>query len=374
MKTEYRFLQEGRDEEVAQKRRRMCDFLDEHGLDALLVSRHENIAWATAGVTDVRIGLPRETGAASLLFTGGGDFYLTTNNEAARLATEEFPSLDYQPLIQPWYAADPSASVRRVIGDGKIAADSLGTEFPLVPMNSLRLALTESEIDRYRWLGRTVSTVVTRALHQLKPGMTETSIQALVAGALLAEGILPSVLLIAADDRIRAFRHAVSRNGILRRFGMLNLCARRWGMSVSITRFIHFGPMPAELEDKFAAIARVNADLLHATRAGATSEELFCVAQQAYAAEGYAGEEQMHHQGGATGYWEREWIARPGGAEQVLPQQAFAWNPSLQGAKAEDTVVLRNGKIEILTETPELPVMEVSRNGLTYNCAGVWLA
>jgi Xaa-Pro dipeptidase len=339
-----------------------------------LVLRHENIAWATAGLTDVRIGLPRETGAASLLFTRDGGFYLTTNNEAARLAAEEFASLDYQPMIQPWYAADTAALVRKVVGDGKVAADSFAGGFPVVPMNSLRLDLMESEIERYRWLGRTVSSVVTKSLHQLKPGMTETSIQALIAGALLAENILSSVLLTATDDRIRTYRHAVPRKGVLHRFGMLNLCARRWGMSVSITRFVHFGPMPGELQDKFAAIARVNASLLHATRAGVTSEELFLVAQQAYALEGYAGEEQMHHQGGATGYREREWVARPGGAEQVLPQQAFAWNPSLQGAKTEDTVVLQNGKLETITNTPELPVMEVSLNGCTYSSAGVWLA
>lgn len=365
------FLQLGRDEELALKRGRLDGFLDEHGIDALLVSRHENIAWATAGQVDVRIGLPRETGAASLLFTRGGNYYLTTNNEAARLAAEEFASLDFQPLIQPWYAADPASLACKVVGGGKIAADHSATGFPVISMNSLRLALTEWEVVRYRWLGNNVANIVTYILPQLKPGMTEAAMQALVADALLRRRIFPSVLLIATDHRIRAFRHAVSRAGILQRFGMLNLCARRWGLSVSITRFAHFGAMPAELEEKFAAVARVNASLLHATQAGATSDELFLTAQQAYAAEGFPEEEKMHHQGGATGYLEREWVARPGGAEQVLERQAFAWNPSLQGAKAEDTVILQNGKLETLTNTPELPVMKVSVNGRAYHCSGV---
>lgn len=365
------FLPRGRSEESAQKRKRLHDFLDGHGIDALLVSRHENIAWATAGQVDVRIGLPRETGAASLLFTRSGSYYLTTNNEAARLAAEEFGGLDFQPLIQPWYAADPASVARKVAGNGKIGADHPAAGFPVVSMTPLRLALTEWEIERYRWLGENVAKTVTELLSQLKPGMTETAMQALVAEALFARRILPSVLLIATDDRIRTFRHAVSRDGVLQRFCMLNLCARRWGLSVSITRFAHFGAMPSELEEKFAAISRVNASLLHATRAGAISEELFLVAQQAYAAEGFPGEEEMHHQGGATGYWEREWVARPGGTERVLEQQAFAWNPSLQGAKAEDTVILQNGELETLTYTPELPVMKASVNGHTYHSAGV---
>ncbi len=94
---------------------------------------------------------------------------------------------------------------------------------------------------------------------------------------------------------------------------MLNLCARKWGLAISISRFIHFGALPEELAARFNSAALVNAALLNATRAGATSAELFKVAQEAYAAEGFPGEERFHHQGGPTGYGEREWIATPAG-------------------------------------------------------------
>jgi Xaa-Pro dipeptidase len=111
--------------------------------------------------------------------------------------------------------------------------------------------------------------------------------------------------------------------------------------------------------------------LLDASRPGATSAQLFKVAQDAYAAEGYPGEERFHHQGGPTGYGEREWVATPKGTETVVNNQAFAWNPSIRGGKAEDTVVLRDGKIEWLTSTPELPVIDASVNGTPYPAAGV---
>ena len=104
---------------------------------------------------------------------------------------------------------------------------------------------------------------------------------------------------------------------------------------------------------------------------GATSAELFRVTQPAYAAEGFTGEERFHHQGGATGYGEREWVATPAGTEVVVNHQAFAWNPSIRGGKAEDTVLLRDDRIEWLTATPELPVIEASVNGAVYPAAGV---
>jgi Xaa-Pro dipeptidase len=178
--------------------------------------------------------------------------------------------------------------------------------------------------------------------------MRETTMQGMIAESLPSQGILPSVFLTAVDDRIRRYRHAVPRRCVLERFGMLNFSARRWGLSVSMTRFVHFGSMPTELEDGFSAVAQVNARLLAATRQGINSDELFTVAEEAYSAVGYAGEEKQHHQGGATGYLEREWVARPGGSERVAAQQAFAWNPNLPAAKVEDTFLLRDGSLRHL--------------------------
>ena len=111
---------------------------------------------------------------------------------------------------------------------------------------------------------------------------------------------------------------------------------------------------------------------MNASRVGATSAELFKVAQAAYAAQGFPGEERFHHQGGATGYGEREWVATPSGTEVVVDNQAFAWNPSIRGGKVEDTVILRNGVIENLTATPELPMLtDAIVAGSSYAAAGV---
>jgi Xaa-Pro dipeptidase len=364
----------GRTAELVEKHQRIQEFLDTHALDGLLVSRHENIAWSTAGVVEMRVAVTRETGAGSLLFTRGGNtYYLTSNNEAPRFAKEEFTNLGYQAVIEPWYASNPSEASRRIVGEGKLSGDDASSGLPVVSMKELRLCLTEGEIARYRWLCENVADAVSNALLALRPGISEATMQSLVSEQLLAKGILPSVLLTAVDARIRNFRHAVARDGVLDRFGMLNICARRWGLVASITRYVYFGAMSRELEDKFAAVAGVNAALMQATRDNATADELFNVAREAYARQGYPGEEEMHHQGGATGYWEREWVARPGGTERVLEQQVMAWNPSLQGAKIEDTVVFNDGSLEVLTGTSRLPVVETICNGQIYRSAGVLL-
>ena len=357
--------------ELETKHNQVVDWLREESLDGLLLKRNENIAWLTGGAVELRVLTPNETGVASLLVTKeGGRYYLTTANEAPRLHDEEFGALDFEPVIFPWYANETDDKAIELTR-GQLAADTpIPGGFP-ARMYPMRASLQETEIARFRWLGAQTAKAVTTVLRQLKPGMTEYEMEGQIADALLSRGILPSVYLLAVDERIYKYKHAVARGKTLEKYGMLNLCARKWGLTVSITRFAHFGALPSDLAERFHAAAQVNAALLDATRVGASSAELFRVAADAYAREGFAGDEQMHHQGGATGYWEREWIATPEGKEQVVDHQAFAWNPSVRGGKVEDTVLLHEGKIELLTPTPELPALESNANGNSYPATGV---
>jgi Xaa-Pro dipeptidase len=358
--------------ELHAKYARLAALMDEHDWEAILLSRHENIAWITAGQVEARVG-PSETAVCSLLHTRSGKrYYMAPNNEAARLAQEEFSGLDYEPAVYPWATGDAGDLAHKIAGP-EIASDAAHPGFYPAHLTPLRTPLLPTEVERFRTLGAAVAASTTRVLKTLAPGVTEDEMAARIAANLLAQHITPTVLLMAADERILRFRHAVPRSGVLKNYGMLNLCARRWGLAISITRFVHFGPMPAALAANFEKAARINAALQHATRAGATSAALYAVAARAYADAGLPEEINQHHQGGPCGYLERDWVATPDGTEIVDPVQAFAWNPSLQGAKAEDTVVLSDGAIESLTATPDLPAIDTVVDGKLYRSAGVYL-
>jgi antitoxin VapB len=358
-------------EELNAKHDKLVAWLRSQDLEGVLIRRHENIAWLTGGAVEVRVLTPGETGVASLLVTATGRrYYFTTENEAPRLHDEEFGKLDFEPVLFPWYADDTLQTAQRLAGV-HIGSDTPGPGLIPVNLYPLRESLSESEIARYLWLGTQTADATVESLHEVEPGLSEYDLEAHTAANLLRRGILPSVYLFAVDDRIYKYKHAVARGARLKKYGMLNLCSRKWGLAISITRFVHFGELPSELALRFKSAAQVNAALMDATRAGATSAELFRVAQAAYAAEGFPGEERFHHQGGPTGYGEREWVATPEGKENVVNDQAFAWNPSIRGGKAEDTVILHDGKIEWLTATPDLPVINATANGQVYPAAGV---
>jgi antitoxin VapB len=356
--------------ELEAKHNQLVAFLQANKLGGVLLRRSENIAWLTGGAVELRVLTPCETGVGSVLVTAEGKrYYFTSENEGPRLHDEEFGALDFEPVLFPWWADDTAATAAKLAG-GPLGSDSPGTAAQL-SLAPLRAALCESEIARYKWLGAETAAATVEALHQVEPGLSEYDLEAITEQGLLRRGIMPSVALYAVDDRIYKYKHAVPRGARLKQYGMLNLCSRKWGLAISITRFIHFGALPADLADKFRIAGEVNAALLNASRVGATSAELFKVAQAGYAAAGFPGEERFHHQGGPTGYGEREWVATPTGTDVVVNNQAFAWNPSIRGGKVEDTVILRDGVIENLTPTPELPALAGAVEGSSYRATGV---
>lgn len=365
-------LSESLQSELDAKQARLTALMDQNGWEAILLSRHENLAWATAGRVEARVG-PVETAVCSLLITRAGKRYcIAPNNEAARLAAEEFAALDYQPSLYPWQSGNPCDIAHKIAGP-EVGSDAAHAGFYPASLTPLRTPLLPSEVERFRALGSAVAASTTRVLKTLAPGVTEDEMAARIAADLLVQHITPTVLLMGTDERIFRYKHAVPRAGVLKNYGMLNLCARKNGLAISITRFVHFGKMAAGLAANFERAAAINAALLHATRAGATSAALYAVAARGYADAGLPDEINQHHQGGPCGYLERDWVATPTGTQVVDPVQAFAWNPSLQGAKAEDTVLLCDGAIENLTPTPDLPAIDSVLDGRLYRSAGVYL-
>lgn len=348
------------------KHARLVQWMEAADYDSVLLRRHENLAWVTAGQLQARVGIFSETGVvALLLLRDGRRFAIAPNNEVPRLEAEELDGLGYETIVRPWHGLDLAAEVAR-LGGSAIATDTPAEGLAFVQLGGLRAPLLQPEIARLRKLCSDTADAVAELLPSLRPGVTEYEMEARMAERLLREGIFPSVLLMATDDRILKYKHAVARGRRLERFGMLNLCTRRWGLACSITRFVHFGPMPPELARGFDVAAEVNAALQHTTRQGVTSGALYEAAAKAYAAAGYPGEEQLHHQGGACGYLEREWVAMPKGGPMVREPEAFAWNPSCRGGKVEDTTLAVGGQIELLTRTPALPEVTTEVAGISY--------
>ena len=131
---------------------------------------------------------------------------------------------------------------------------------------------------------------------------------------------------------------------------MLVACAERGGLFANLTRMVYFDEPDPETVGRQEACEEILRRMREeATRPGRTLAQAFEDCRRFYAEVGFPEGWRDHHQGGMTGYASREVIATPGTQYEIGEGQAFAWNPSLQGAKAEETFVLGAGGPEVLT-------------------------
>jgi len=286
---------------------------------------------------------------------------------------EIMTELGYTLKRYDWFESNILKDVRgdvisQIAPDARIGSDVPYPHTILVAdqFKPLRYSLTEPEIKRYRWLGQQTAEAIESVCRSLKPGMDEFEIEALTAAELRSRGIMPTVLLIGVDDRIYQYRHCLPAGAKLQKYAMVNVMAEKWGMPMAVTRFVHFGPLPEELKTKLEKTALVNAKYQKATVPGKSCAEIFEECKTWYAESGFEGEWMKHHQGGATGYDDREYVIYPGVKEVVQERQAFAWNPTITGAKIEDTIITYNDHFEVVTATGNWPTIDIELDGKIY--------
>jgi Xaa-Pro dipeptidase len=359
--------------EVDTKVGRVRDYLSAAGLAGVLVSRQDNFAWLTGG-KDNHVSQGSEAGVASLLVTGDRQVALTNRIEADRMRDEEIGEQGWDWRTFDWFrAGELAAAVREVVGDGRLAAD---TPFPNAAaldrgFDDLRADLTPEELRRYHEVGRICTEAVQHTCQTVHANQTEHEIAAELMRRVRAEGARPSVVLIATDERIDRYRHPIPTDKRLHNYAMLVLGGSKWGLNVSITRFLALHPLNDELRRRWRHVSQVAAYFTLATRPGRAWSDIFRGATELYAELGYPGEHELHHQGGPTGYRGRDFVATFDASGQVSPHQAVAWNPSITGTKSEDTIVVSSDGHQFLTRHGEWPMLTVEHDGQRLEFADV---
>ncbi len=306
--------------------------------------------FATSDAADVRWllcgrGRPVAAGTApyTVVVNGGRPQVLYQDIERSRVESEErWHEFGYDPVAYPWHEPAP-------------------VQLPQPDLRQLRLELTADELQRYRAAGAAAAEALTAVLEGLKPEQRELEVAGALADELHARGFTTPVVLVGGERRAPVHRHPLPTREPLGRFALLAVTAERDGLHSSLTRIASFGPPPAELAARVRAAAEVDAAVLAASRPGRTLGELFAVLADAYTAQGYPDEWRRHHQGGLTGYAGREVFATPHDTT-VLPRAcAVAWNPSVTGGgKSEDTALVTQRGIEVITRTPELGELDTA--------------
>jgi Xaa-Pro aminopeptidase len=366
-----------RTEEISIKEARLRELMKRLKVKGILLKTQANFCWFTAGgINEVTVA--DTLGVTSILVTERGRYILSNRIEAPRMMEDEGLGECGFTLVQfEWFDGDEAREVAKIVDPKRVVCDAAGFGYACraAEIKELRYSLLPPEIERYLWLGRKTSLAVESALSLAKPGMRECMLTGEVLRLLWYDRIDSICNQSAADERSRKYRHAIATERPIDKYLMLNVNARKWGLVTTITRIVHFGKVDRALARQYADTVHIECEMIAASRPGTAMSEIFKKTVGLYAERGYPGEWKLHHQGGAQGYRNREYIIFPTSQEIIQENQCLCWNPTIAGkkygTKSEDAFIATGQGPIMITGPAVFPTLAVEAGGIRFTRPGI---
>lgn len=335
------------------------DLMKAKGLDAFVLRRNPNLAWAIAG----RSHVPTTIDAAcfDLIITQDSVTAITNVVEALRLIAEELPNEVSVKTVKWSEGRDPQLPTGSMVGSDQPGADriDLGVEVEM-----MRASLIASDVERFKEICVDAAVALGNAMKQVESTDREIDVAGLITHSLWQADLEIAFLGVAGQDRVHKFRHPLPTDAVVGNRVSASICAKRKGLIASVTRIVTFGEVMDQMVSDYTSIFKVEAALLDATVVGQPFSDPINAAIASYPVNGFDADEwTKHHQGGPTGFLPRDWPANQGTTRLIAENQPIAWNPTGKGWKAEDTILATSSGVKLLTNDPEWPAFEV--NGRT---------
>ena len=354
-----------RRQEVDAKLALLRTLLERRGLDAVVLSGADAVAWATGGVTSpIERGVPASP--LWLVVRADSAAAVTTNVERTRIDAEAgLRALEISLHEAPWYeplSLDRAALELAGAPEARVGGLGADVDDDLVEM---RLALLPPERERIAALALDATAALEEALRAWTPGERDFDVQARVSERLERVGAFGACLIVGGDDRVERFRHPLATGMPMMRLVMAVVVAEREGLHAAATRFACADGLSTSVRAARDAALAVEAATLEACVAGATYGDVVGTLARAYADAGHAGAWADHYQGGPVGYRQREFELVPTQTNNrwfsvvLADGHAVAWNPSVSGGgKAEDTYLVEPRGLRRLTDTGAWPLRD----------------
>ena len=322
------------------------EILDRMGYDGVEIKSQANFSFITRGRGF--IGLASTIACCSLFITRERVCLVGENIDAKRVYQEQLLSNPKVELMAfPW----DEPSKRGVMVDEITAGKRMAQESDIEPeLFKIRTLLSEHDKEDFRRLCLETAQLVENICKNLTPGIREYELAGVISKELWCNNIEPITLLVAFDERAMQYRHPVMTGNLLKNYALVGICGRRNGLIVSLTRNVLLTP-DMEMMEKHSKCIRVNGAIWNSLKVENKVSDTFKSAMEQYGLEGYPLEYKEHHQGGLTGFIPRELRATLECSHVIRAGEAYAYNPTIQGAKVEDTILVTEEGLEILTYT-----------------------
>ena len=329
--------------------------MDEFEVDTVVLRKSPNTAWFSGGRVHVPNSL--DSSCFDIVINRDGYYFHTNSIEAPRLIAEEFLP-DDEVKSHPWWIARDTL----LPTGASVGSDTPGGDRKHIPkLDQLRFSLTDAEVSRLDGIASDAGAALFSIAEIVKPTQTEVEVAGLVTNALWQHNLETVFLGVAGSNRVTKFRHPLPTTQTIGDQLSISICARRKGLIASETRIISFKSLSTERKDEYRRLLNVEAAFLSQTKSGLLLADVFKAGASEYVVQGFASNEwHHHHQGGTTGFLPREIIANADSKIEILPNQAFSWNPTANGLKAESTWLATPAGAKLIGNIDDWPKYEVS--------------
>ncbi len=340
-------------------------YIDEASAEAVLFTRNSNIQWFFEGEVDPRVDISTELAAFWLLVTSSMVIALCPRYDVDRIRDEVLPK-DVEIMGFDGFSNSVESVGSICSKFSKVAVDSdlFFSSSNYVPIGKSfyekTQLLSEREILRLRVTGKLTENIICEFAPELQPGMTELEVEKVLRAIFIESGLEVPTLCIASDERISKSPYPVSTAKKISRYLMLRATIRKQGLSVSLSRYFHFGAVPQELEQGHERASGIAAKGAVAIMRAKTMSEVFEEIKNAYASLNAADEVAYYSPGGTTGYTQNTFLFAPDSQITMKHPATYVLNPLIGGLLSEDTVLLNSdGNAEFLTLGEDFPKVKV---------------
>jgi Xaa-Pro dipeptidase len=351
--------------DIDAKQTRLAALLKEAQSDSLLLIDPDNVAWMTSGAAARGILDPNE--APAVYMSGEGRWILSSNVDSQRLFDEELDGLGFQLKEWPWHWG--RAQLLADLCEGRhVACDQLLHDCKVVgnQIRHMRRKLTAYEQACHRAVGQILSHALEACCRTLMPGDTEREVAGQLSHRLLHRGAQPLALNVAAESRLRLYRHCDFTPAPIRTYCVISATARKYGLCATASRSVCFGKPEAHVRKDHDAACKVSATYVASSWPDAVPKQIMLTGRRVYLVSDAEHEWLLSPQGFVTGRAPSELPLTPRTEDLLQAGWAVTWRASAGGALSCDTFTLTEDGPLNITPTESWPLKRIRISGAEF--------
>lgn len=343
------------------KLKRIRDYISKNGFTGMILSRQDNFNWISSGGNN-RVVVPKEEGFSTIVITKDDVYMVSQVMDGTRIMDEEMQNLDAEYIPLWWYEESVNERAVKLAGKNPVSDILIADiEYRLKDIYDLHFPLTEEEIVRLRKLGAISDYILNKVANEIRPGMVDYEVEAMLLYEYAKRNIQCDVLLIGTDDRIYKYRHPSPSGRKLGNYVFLHPAVRSGGLHCNITRSIYFGDvLPEDIGKAYTAVSHIETYCMSMCKTGNHWADIFEGQKQLLKELGFEDEWKGHYPGGRTGYFVCQADLSKSIENKIINNEAYDWFITVTGAKVEELGINHNGVFTLCSQTGIWPSRKIS--------------